>query len=168
MKCPYCGHLGDKVVDSRESKEGESIRRRRECLNCGRRFTSYERIDEIPYMVVKKDGSREPYDRNKILGGLRRACEKRPISVSQLESIADQIERNVQDSTDREVLTSEIGKIIMRRLKALDKVAYVRFASVYLEFEDVGEFMSELKSLVQSRVDRPKLKKHKSRSRTRA
>jgi len=165
MLCPFCGHLEDKVVDSRESKEGDSIRRRRECLNCGRRFTSYERIDEIPYMVVKKDGRREPYDRNKIMGGLRRACEKRPISVSQLEAIADQIERSVQDSGEREVNTSEIGKIIMRRLKALDKVAYVRFASVYLEFEDVSEFMSELKNLVQSRVERPKPKKSKSRSR---
>ena len=142
--------MEDKVVDSRESKEGDSIRRRRECLNCGRRFTSYERIDEIPYMVEKKDGRREPFDRNKILGGLRRATEKRPISVAQLESIADQIERVVQDSTDREVPTSEIGKIMMRRLKALDKVAYVRFASVYLEFEDVGEFMTELKQLVHS------------------
>ena len=168
MLCPFCGHIEDKVVDSRESKEGDSIRRRRECLNCGRRFTSYERIDEIPYMVVKKDGRREPYDRNKILGGLRRACEKRPISVSQLESITDQIEKVVQDSSDREVHTSEIGKIIMRRLKALDKVAYVRFASVYLEFEDVGEFMSELKTLVQSRVERPKPKKHKAKSRNRA
>ena len=168
MLCPFCGHIEDKVVDSRESKEGDSIRRRRECLNCGRRFTSYERIDEIPYMVVKKDGRREPYDRNKILGGLRRACEKRPISVSQLESIADQIEKVVQDSSDRELSTSEIGKTIMRRLKALDKVAYVRFASVYLEFEDVSEFMSELKTLVQARVERPKLKKHKSKSRSRA
>jgi transcriptional repressor NrdR len=119
-------------------------------------------------MVVKKDGRREPYDRNKILGGLRRACEKRPISVSQLESIADQIEKVVQDSSDRELSTSEIGKTIMRRLKALDKVAYVRFASVYLEFEDVSEFMSELKTLVQARVERPKLKKHKSKSRSRA
>ena len=168
MLCPFCGNLEDKVVDSRESKEGESIRRRRECLNCGRRFTSYERIDEIPYMVVKKDGRREPYDRNKILGGLRRACEKRPISVSQLESIADQIERAVQDSNDREVSTNDIGKIIMRRLKALDKVAYVRFASVYLEFEDVSEFMSELKSLVQSRVERPKAKRQKDKTRGRA
>jgi transcriptional repressor NrdR len=150
MLCPFCGHIEDKVVDSRESKEGASIRRRRECLNCGRRFTSYERIDEIPYMVVKKDGRREAYDRNKILGGLRRACEKRPISVAQLESIADQIERVVQDSSDREVHTSEIGKTIMRRLKSLDKVAYVRFASVYLEFEDVGEFMTELKDLVRA------------------
>ena len=151
MLCPFCGHLEDKVVDSRESKEGESIRRRRECLNCARRFTSYERIDEIPYMVVKKDGRREPYDRNKILGGLRRACEKRPISVSQLESIADQIEKVVQDSSDRELSTSEVGKTIMRRLKALDKVAYVRFASVYLDFKDVQEFMSELKDLLRNR-----------------
>jgi transcriptional repressor NrdR len=161
MLCPFCGHIEDKVVDSRESKEGDSIRRRRECLNCGRRFTSYERIDEIPYMVVKKDGRREPYDRNKILGGLRRACEKRPISVSQLESIADQIEKVVQDSSDREVSTSEIGKTIMRRLKALDKVAYVRFASVYLEFEDVSEFMTELKDLVRARGQAGNKKKSK-------
>lgn len=168
MLCPFCGYIEDKVVDSRESKEGDSIRRRRECLNCGRRFTSYERIDEIPYMVIKKDGRREEYDQNKILGGLRRACEKRPISVSQLESIADQIEKVVQDSVDREVSTNEIGKIIMRRLKALDKVAYVRFASVYLEFEDVSEFMSELKTLVQARVERPKEKKQKTKNRNRA
>ena len=161
MLCPFCGHLEDKVVDSRESKEGESIRRRRECLNCARRFTSYERIDEIPYMVVKKDGRREPYDRNKILGGLRRACEKRPISVSQLESIADQIEKAVQDSSDRELSTSEVGKTIMRRLKALDKVAYVRFASVYLEFEDVSEFMTELKDLVRARSNAGTKKKSK-------
>src|SRR3954467_9664394 len=161
MLCPFCGNVEDKVVDSRESKEGESIRRRRECLNCGRRFTSYERIDEIPYMVVKKDGRREPYDRNKILGGLRRACEKRPISVSQLESIADQIEKVVQDSSDRELSTSEVGKTIMRRLKALDKVAYVRFASVYLEFEDVSEFMTELKYLVRSRDKLPEKKPSK-------
>jgi len=161
MLCPFCGNLEDKVVDSRESKEGESIRRRRECLNCGRRFTSYERIDEIPYMVVKKDGRREAYDRNKILGGLRRATEKRPISVNQLESIADQIEKVVQDSGDREVYTTEIGKIIMRRLKALDKVAYVRLASLYLGFEDVSEFMSELRDLVQSRRAAPKKKKAK-------
>jgi transcriptional repressor NrdR len=151
MRCPFCSHIEDKVVDSRESKEGDSIRRRRECLSCGRRFTSYERIDEIPYMVVKKGGRREIFDRNKILAGLLRACEKRPISVAQLEAIVDDVEKTVQDSTDRELATAEIGKIIMRRLKALDKVAYVRFASVYLEFEDVSEFMSELKNLVRSR-----------------
>ncbi|CAN5603740.1 transcriptional regulator NrdR [soil metagenome] len=151
MKCPFCGFLEDKVVDSREAKDGDSIRRRRECLQCNRRFTSYERIDEIPYMVVKKDGRREPFDRNKILAGLLRACEKRPISAPQLESIVDLVEKSVQDSPDRECPTSELGKIIMKRLKELDKVAYVRFASVYLEFEDVSEFMTELKFLVRAR-----------------
>ena len=151
MKCPFCGYLEDKVVDSREAKDGDAIRRRRECLQCSRRFTSYERIDEIPYMVVKKDGKREIFERNKIMAGLLRACEKRPISSSQLESIVDSVEKNVQDSTDRELPTSEMGKIIMRRLKELDKVAYVRFASVYLEFEDVSEFMTELKNLVRAR-----------------
>lgn len=150
MRCPFCGHLQDKVVDSRESKEGDSIRRRRECLLCGRRFTSYERIDEIPYMVVKKDGRRETFERSKIMNGLLRACEKRPISAGQLEDIVSEVEKCVQDSPDRELSTSEIGKIIMKRLKALDKVAYVRFASVYLEFEDVSEFMNELKALVRS------------------
>ena len=156
MRCPFCSHIEDKVVDSRESKDGDSIRRRRECLDCGRRFTSYERIDEIPYMVVKKDGKRESWDRHKVLSGLFRACEKRPISSSQLETIINEVEKNVQDSLDRELATSDIGKIIMRRLKALDKVAYVRFASVYLEFADVSEFMHELKFLVGSRTPPPK------------
>jgi len=151
MRCPFCGHLEDKVVDSRESKEGASIRRRRECLVCARRFTSYERIDEIPYMVVKKDGRRETFERNKIMAGLLRACEKRPISAAQLEAIVDEVEKSVQDTPERELSTNDMGKIIMRRLKTLDKVAYVRFASVYLEFEDVSEFMSELKVLVRSR-----------------
>ncbi len=151
MRCPFCAHIEDKVVDSREAKDGDSIRRRRECLGCGRRFTSYERIDEIPYMVVKKDGKRETFERSKILSGLLRACEKRPISMNQLESIVDEVEKDVQDSLDRELATNDIGKIIMRRLKTLDKVAYVRFASVYLEFEDVSAFMTELKDLVSSR-----------------
>ena len=151
MRCPFCAHIEDKVVDSREAKDGDSIRRRRECLGCGRRFTSYERIDEIPYMVVKKDGKREAFDRAKVMSGLLRACEKRPISTAQLEAIVDATERQVQDSLDRELATNEIGKVIMRRLKSLDKVAYVRFASVYLEFEDVSEFMTELKDLVRSR-----------------
>ncbi len=151
MKCPFCGHLGDKVVDSRESKEGEVIRRRRECLGCGRRFTSYERIDEIPYMVVKKDGRREPFDRNKVMAGLLRACEKRPIPATKLDSIVNSIEKYVQESPERERPTSKVGEMIMRRLKELDKVAYVRFASVYLEFEDVTEFMKELKTLVRKR-----------------
>jgi len=161
MRCPFCGHIEDKVVDSREAKDGDSIRRRRECLECGRRFTSYERIDQIPYMVVKKDGKRESFDRNKVLAGLMRACEKRPISMTQLESIVDEIEKELQDSSDRELSTSEIGKIIMRRLKTLDKVAYVRFASVYLEFEDVSAFMTELKDLVRARTPLKKSKKTK-------
>lgn len=161
MKCPFCGFLEDKVVDSREAKDGDSIRRRRECLECGRRFTSYERIDEVPYMVVKKDGKRETFERNKIMAGLLRACEKRPISASQLESIVDAVEKDVQETTDRELPTSDIGKIIMRRLKELDKVAYVRFASVYLEFEDVSEFMTELKDLVRARDKAVKTKKAK-------
>jgi len=151
MKCPFCGHLEDKVVDSRESKEGEAIRRRRQCLKCKRRFTSYERIDEIPYMVVKKDGRRERFDRQKVLAGVLKACEKRPVSMIQLETIADRAEVMVQDSSEREVSTSTLGEMIMNELKNLDKVAYVRFASVYLDFKDVQEFMSELKELLKSR-----------------
>ena len=161
MRCPFCSHIEDKVVDSRESKDGDSIRRRRECLDCGRRFTSYERIDEIPYMVVKKDGKRESWDRHKVLSGLFRACEKRPISSGQLETIVDEVEKNVQDSLDRELSVADIGKIIMRRLKTLDKVAYVRFASVYLEFADVSEFMDELRGLVGARSTLDKKKKKK-------
>jgi len=151
MKCPFCGHLQDKVVDSRESKEGDAIRRRRQCLECQRRFTSYERIDEIPYMVVKKDGRRERFERQKVLAGVLKACEKRPVSMIQLEGIADKAEVMVQDSSEREVSTTTLGEMIMHELKALDKVAYVRFASVYLDFKDVQEFMSELKELLKSR-----------------
>jgi transcriptional repressor NrdR len=151
MKCPFCSFLEDKVVDSREAKDGDVIRRRRECLKCGRRFTSYERIDEIAYMVVKKDGSREAFDRNKVMAGLLRACEKRPIPTPKLDGIADSVEKYVMESADRERPTAKIGAMIMRRLKELDKVAYVRFASVYLEFEDVTEFMSELKTLVKAK-----------------
>jgi len=151
MKCPFCGHLHDKVVDSRESKEGEAIRRRRQCLGCQRRFTSYERIDEIPYMVVKKDGRRERFDRQKVLAGVLKACEKRPVSMVQLEAIADKAEVMVQDSSEREVSTHTLGEMIMNELKNLDKVAYVRFASVYLDFKDVQEFMSELKDLLRTR-----------------
>src|SRR5262249_34256205 len=149
MKCPYCGHLGDKVVDSRESKEGEVIRRRRECLDCGRRFTSYERIDEIPYMVVKKDGSREKFDRQKLSSGLLKACEKRPVSITQLEGIVNEVESFVQEANDRERSTQEIGEMLMERLRKLDKVAYVRFASVYLDFKDIKEFMAELRELLK-------------------
>jgi transcriptional repressor NrdR len=151
MKCPFCGHLQDKVVDSRESKEGDAIRRRRQCLGCQRRFTSYERIDEIPYMVVKKDGRRERFDRQKVLAGLLKACEKRPVSMIQLETIADEAETMVQESSEREAATRTIGEMIMNELKNLDKVAYVRFASVYLDFKDVQEFMTELKDLLTSR-----------------
>src|SRR3954466_14382156 len=151
MKCPYCGNLGDKVVDSRESKEGEVIRRRRECLECGKRFTSYERIDEIPYMVVKKDGTRERFDRQKLITGLLKACEKRPVSVASLEAVADRVESALQDRPDREISTADIGAFVMEELKKLDKVAYVRFASVYRHFRDIGEFMSELKDLLNAK-----------------
>jgi transcriptional repressor NrdR len=151
VKCPYCAHLGDKVVDSRESKEGEVIRRRRECLGCGKRFTSYERIDEIPYMVVKKDGTRERFERQKLIGGLLRACEKRPVAVSSLEAIADGVEAALQDRPEREIATADIGAFVMEELKKLDKVAYVRFASVYRHFRDISEFMSELKTLLNAK-----------------
>jgi transcriptional repressor NrdR len=151
MKCPFCGHPEDKVVDSRESKEGEAIRRRRECLKCERRFTTYERIDEIPYMVVKKDGRREKFERQKVLNGLLRACEKRPISMGKLETIVNEAEVLVVESTDREVSTSDLGKMVMASLRSLDKVAYVRFASVYMDFKDVREFMSELKDLLKAK-----------------
>jgi transcriptional repressor NrdR len=139
------------VVDSRESREGEVIRRRRECLECGRRFTSYERIDEVPYMVVKKDGSRERFERQKLIAGMLKACEKRPVSVAALEQVADRIEIALQERPDREMSTAEIGEAVMDELKRLDKVAYVRFASVYRHFRDIGEFMTELKDLLNAR-----------------
>ncbi len=151
MKCPYCGHLGDKVVDSRETKEGGAIRRRRECLACGRRFTSYERIDEIPYMVVKKDGRRERFERQKLIAGLLKACEKRPVSVAALERLADRVEMMLQDRPEKEIATREIGEFVMQELRRLDKVAYVRFASVYRHFRDVSEFMTELRDLLDAK-----------------
>ncbi len=151
MKCPFCGHVEDKVVDSREAKIRDTIRRRRECEKCGRRFTTYERIDEIPYMVVKKDGRREKFDRHKLLAGLLKACEKRPIPISQLEQLVNEAEVYVAESTDRERPSSQLGELVMNRLKKLDKVAYVRFASVYLDFKDVREFMDELKELLKAR-----------------
>ena len=151
MKCPYCSRLGDKVVDSRESKEGDVIRRRRECLECGRRFTSYERIDEIPYMVVKKDGSRERFERQKLIAGMLKACEKRPVSVSALERIADQVESTLQERPEKEISTTEVGQTVMVRLKALDEVAYVRFASVYRNFRDLGEFKKQLEELLNTK-----------------
>ena len=155
MKCPFCGNLGDKVVDSRESKEGNSIRRRRECLGCGKRYTSREHIEEIEYRVIKKDGRPEPFNRQKLIGGLARACEKRPVSVQELEAIADRIEADLQDRPDRELTTGEIGARLMQELKQLDQIAYVRFASVYRQFRDVGQFKREVDEL--QKVD-PKVK----------
>ena len=148
MKCPFCSHLGDKVVDSRESKEGEVIRRRRECLDCGKRFTSYERIDEIPYMVVKKDGTRERFERQKLIAGLLKACEKRPVSVAALEASRTIASRRRCRNGPKEIATADIGAFVMEELKKLDKVAYVRFASVYRHFRDIGEFWDEFKGLL--------------------
>jgi transcriptional repressor NrdR len=147
MTCPFCGHREDRVIDSRESKEGDVIRRRRQCVACERRFTTYERSDEIPYMVVKKDGRREKFDRQKVLGGLLRACEKRPIPMARLATIVDEVETTLSENPDREIPTSRVGEMLMERLKALDKIAYVRFASVYRDFQDVDAFLDELKGL---------------------
>jgi len=152
MKCPFCGHLRDKVVDSRESKEGNSIRRRRECLGCGKRYTSREHIEEIEYRVMKKDGRPEPFQRQKLVGGLLRACEKRPVTMQQLEGIADRIESELQDRPDREMRTTDIGARIMEELRRIDQVAYVRFASVYRQFRDVGEFTREIDELKKSKT----------------
>ena len=157
MKCPFCGHEESKVIDSRESKKGISIRRRRECIACGRRFTTYEKIEEIPYMIVKKDGSRQLFDRQKLLRGLLKACEKRPIPVSKFEEIVEEVESKLQERPEKEMKASEIGEMVMARLgameklKALDEVAYVRFASVYREFRDVLEFKQELESLLREK-----------------
>ena len=151
MKCPFCNHIEDKVVDSRESREGDAIRRRRQCLGCERRFTTYERIDEVPYMVIKKDGRREKFDRQKVLSGLLHACEKRPVAATKLEQIVDETEAYVVDSPERERSTSEVGELIMSRLKVIDTVAYIRFASVYRDFKDVREFKAELEELLSGK-----------------
>jgi transcriptional repressor NrdR len=151
MRCPFCDFSESKVIDSRESKNGLSIRRRRECLSCARRFTTYEKIEEIPYMVVKKDGQRQRFDDQKLLQGLLKACEKRPVPVSKLEEIVEEIEAKLQDRPEKEIETSEIGQLVMERLKDLDKVAYVRFASVYREFKDVLEFKKELEVLLKEK-----------------
>jgi len=148
MNCPFCGFKQDRVIDSRESKEGDVVRRRRQCLGCERRFTTYERSDEIPYMVVKKDGRREKFDRQKVLSGLLKACEKRPVAMPKLAEIVDSVEAKLAESTDRELSTTEIGEMLMERLRTLDKIAYVRFASVYRDFQDVEAFLNELKHLV--------------------
>ena len=149
MKCPYCAHLESKVVDSRPAYEGASIRRRRECLACHKRFTTYEMMESLPLMVIKKDGSRQSFDRNKILGGLVRACEKRPVSFDTLENIALEIEQNLQSRIEREVSSLAIGEQVMERLKHVDQVAYVRFASVYRQFKDLNTFVEELNKLLE-------------------
>ncbi len=151
MRCPFCGHVKDKVVDSREGKEGLVIRRRRECLDCGRRFTSYERIDEIAFRLIKKDGRRESFERTKLMSGLIKACQKRTVPLKELERIADEVEAMLQESPDRELTTDRVGAHVMLRLRELDKVAYVRFASVYRRFEEPGDFLEELKDLLDQR-----------------
>ena len=151
MTCPFCGHRHDRVIDSRESKEGTTIRRRRECLKCTRRFTTYERSDEVPFMVVKRDGRREKFDRQKVLEGLLKACEKRPVPVSKLAECVDEVEARLAESPDREIPVTVVGELLLKRLRHLDKIAYVRFASVYRDFQDVEAFLAELKDTLQRR-----------------
>lgn len=151
VNCPFCSHKQDRVVDSRESREGDVIRRRRQCLKCERRFTTYERTDEVPYMVVKKDGRREKFDRQKVLAGLLKACEKRPVPMAKLAEIVDVVEAKLAESAEREVSTIEVGEMLMDRLRVLDKIAYVRFASVYRDFQDVEAFLNELKHLIRQK-----------------
>ncbi len=156
MRCPFCQEPENKVIDSRESQESTVIRRRRECLGCKRRFTTYERVEELLPLIAKKDGRREAYDRDKLLSGLKKACEKRPVSMEQLESLADEIERRLQEMGEKEVPSSVLGEEVMKRLHKLDEVAYVRFASVYRSFRDITEFMSELKELLDERAQAPR------------
>ncbi|MBI5827459.1 MAG: transcriptional repressor NrdR [Deltaproteobacteria bacterium] len=151
MKCPFCGFIEDKVIDSRLSQDGNTTRRRRECLQCAKRFTTYERVEETLPLVVKKDGARETFDRAKILGGIMKACEKRPVSIEEIEKAADRLEQRFLDMGDREIQSSVIGEAVMEELKKLDEVAYVRFASVYREFRDINEFMHELKDLLDTK-----------------
>ena len=148
MKCPYCGFSESKVIDSRPAEEGASIRRRRECLSCSKRFTTYETVESLPMVVVKKDGSRQSFDRRKVLGGMIRACEKRPVPLADLERIAEEIEQDLQNSMEREISTTAIGEKVMERLRTVDQVAYVRFASVYRQFKDIDTFMAELNKLL--------------------
>ena len=151
MKCPFCGHPESKVVDSRPAEEGASIRRRRECLACHKRFTTYETVESLPLMVIKKDGNRQTFDKSKLLNGMIRACEKRPVSYDTLEKIADEIEQELQNSLERETSTERIGELVMERLKKVDEVAYVRFASVYRQFKDINTFMAELNKLLEDK-----------------
>lgn len=148
MKCPYCDYYESKVIDTRPTDEGQAIRRRRECISCSKRFTTYEKIEEIPIIVVKKDGNRQAYDRNKLLNGILRACEKRPVSIDTMEEIVNDIEKNLYNSMEREITSTNIGEMVMNALKNIDEVAYVRFASVYRQFKDVNSFMDELKQLL--------------------
>ncbi|MGH7197411.1 MAG: transcriptional regulator NrdR [Candidatus Omnitrophota bacterium] len=152
MKCPFCGHVEDKVIDSRSSNEDKSVRRRRECLKCKKRFTTYEYIEEIPLMVIKKDGRREAFDRNKIISGILKACEKRPVSMEKVEAVVDRVEKELQKNFDREVKAQVIGELVMDHLHKMDEVAYVRFASVYRQFKDINHFMKELKDLLGKRA----------------
>lgn len=151
MKCPFCGFLEDKVIDSRVSQDGDVTRRRRECMKCERRFTTYERVEEALPLVVKKDGRREPFDRMKMLAGIQKACEKRPVSIEQIETVIERVEQRFQDLGEKEITSSQVGEVVMDELKKLDEVAYVRFASVYREFRDINEFMKELKELLDVR-----------------
>lgn len=148
MKCPFCEYLESKVIDSRPTDEGQAIRRRRECMRCSRRFTTYEKIEEIPIIIVKKDGNRQAYDRNKLLNGILKSCEKRPVPMSVIEQIVDDIERNLSNSLEKEITSVSIGELVMNKLKNVDEVAYVRFASVYRQFKDVNSFMEELKKIL--------------------
>ena len=151
MRCPLCGYSESKVIDSRPADEGSSIRRRRECLSCSKRFTTYETVESLPMVVVKKDGSRQSFERRKVLGGMIRACEKRPVPLAELEKIAEEIEQDLQNSTEREVSTEAIGERVMDRLRSVDQVAYVRFASVYRQFKDIDTFMAELNKLLNEK-----------------
>lgn len=151
MKCPFCAHTEDKVIDSRSSNEDKSVRRRRECMKCKKRFTTYEYIEEVPLMVIKKDGRRESFDRNKIISGIMKACEKRPVSVEKIEAVVDRVEKELQKSFDKEVKAQVVGNLVMEYLHKLDEVAYVRFASVYRQFKDINHFMKELKDLLSKR-----------------
>jgi transcriptional repressor NrdR len=148
LKCPYGGHDEDKVIDSRPADEGSAIRRRRECISCGKRFTTYEKVENLPLIIIKKDGTRQPYDRDKLISGLLKSCEKRPVSTEQLEKLADKVELQIQNSMRREISSGEIGEMVMELLKDIDEIAYVRFASVYRQFKDVNSFMQELNDLL--------------------
>lgn len=153
MRCPYCEYFESKVVDSRPTDEGQAIRRRRECMKCAKRFTTYEKIEEIPIIIVKKDGNRQSYDRNKLLNGIIKACEKRPVSMHIIENIVDDIEKNLSNSLEKEITSVEVGEMVMNKLKNIDEVAYVRFASVYRQFKDVNSFMDELKKILDEGVN---------------